>query len=289
MLWLWLGLFLLLGCLIFMWVALAWISIHPPRVPLFLSPYDMDLPFEEVSFPSRSGLNLSGWWMPHPAPLGVVIVCHGYIVNRCEVLGVASCLHRAGFACLLFDFRALGKSQGKTCTIGACEVQDALGAVDFVASHNLPIALFGSSMGGAVSIMTAARDERVGAVATDCAYATLAGAADEWWIGGLGKVLGNLCRPTKYVAARLAGVAIFEVAPLKEISKISPRPVLILHGERDSIIPVAHGRALYEAAGEPRSIWIAPHCQHVQARADYPVKYYEELIGFLYKWVGHEG
>src|SRR4029077_9822346 len=124
---------------------------------------------------------LSGWWLPHPQPRGVVVVCHGYLVNRCEVLGVAGTLQRAGFSCLLFDFRALGVSQGNLCTIGACEVEDALGAVDFVAPHDLPIAIFGSSMGAAIAIMTAARDDRIGAVIADSPYATLARAADEWW------------------------------------------------------------------------------------------------------------
>ncbi|MBV9469386.1 MAG: alpha/beta hydrolase [Abitibacteriaceae bacterium] len=288
MIWLLTGVLFLVFCLFAMWLVLAWVSIHPPRAPLFLSPYDMDLPYEDVRFPSRDGLMLSGWWLPHPQPLGVVIVCHGYLVNRCEVIGVAGTLQRAGFSCLVFDFRALGKSPGNTCTIGASEVQDALGAVDFVAQYDLPIAIFGSSMGGAVAIMTGARDQRIGAVATDCAYATLARAADEWWIGGLGPILGNLCRPAKYVAAFLAKVPIYDISPLDEITKISPRPVLLLHGERDTIIPVAHVRALFEAAGEPRTQWVAPGSQHVQARADYPIEYYRELVGFLHQWIGHD-
>src|SRR5690349_6105584 len=93
---------LLLFCLVMMWLVLAWVSIHPPRAPLFISPYDLDLPYEEVRFPSRGGLTLSGWWLPHPQPRGVIVVCHGYLVNRCEVLGVAGTLQRAGFSCLLF-------------------------------------------------------------------------------------------------------------------------------------------------------------------------------------------
>src|ERR1039457_1961343 len=103
MIWLVAVVVLLAFCLVMMWVVLAWVSIHPPRAPLFISPYDLCVPCEPVRFPSRAELMLSGWWLPHPAPRGVVVVCHGYLVNRCEVLGVAGSLQRAGFSCLLFD------------------------------------------------------------------------------------------------------------------------------------------------------------------------------------------
>lgn len=271
--------------LLFWWVLLAIATTHPPRAPLFLTPFDVQVAFDPVMFPSRDGINLAGWWIPHLHPRGVAVLCHGYVANRCEVLGVAIELHRMGFSCLLFDFRAHGESGGRTTTIGIHEVQDALGAVDFVARFDLPVLLFGSSMGGAVAIMTAARDERVGAVIADSAYANLSEAANRWWEAGFGKMLGRLCRPVKYLAMFVTRTSLSQAEPVREIGKIAPRPVLLIHGDRDHLVPVEHAYALYRAAGEPRTLWIAHGSGHVQARVDQPEKYYGQIAEFLEKWL----
>lgn len=273
--------------LVFWWVLLALASTHPPRAPLFLTPFDVQVPFDSVTFPSRDGIPLSGWWIPHARARGVAVLCHGYAANRCEVLGVAIELHRMGFSCLLFDFRAHGDSGGHTTTIGAHEVQDALGAIDFASRFGLPILLFGSSMGGAVAILTAARDQRVGAVVTDSAYARLAHAANTWWEAGLGKVLGSLCRPVKYVALLFTRTSLSHAEPVREIGRIAPRPVLLIHGDRDHLVPVEHAYALYRAAGEPRTLWIANGSGHVQARVDQPENYYRQIAQFIEQWLKH--
>jgi len=281
MLWLLLG----GGSVLLVWFFLAWSVTHPLRAPLFYGPYDLGLPYEEVEFPSRDGLKLSGWWIAHPEPSGVVVLCHGYMINRCEIAGAAHTLYRAGFSCLLFDFRAMGRSEGDMTTIGGREIQDALGAVDFVERFGLPVAIMGSSMGGAVAIMAAARDERIGAAVADCAYASLSLAADNWWISAFGWLPGNLCRPVKYLAALITGVSPSKVAPIREIARIAPRPVLLLYGERDTIAPAWHGRRLFEAAREPKTLWIAPDSGHVQARVDHPEDYYGQVVSFLRQWV----
>lgn len=271
--------------LLLWWVALAIASVRPPRAPLFLTPFDVQVPYDSVTFASRDGIPLSGWWLSHPRARGVAVLCHGYVANRCEVLGVGIELYRMGFSCLLFDFRAHGDSGGRFTTIGAKEVNDALGAIDFVAQFGLPILLFGSSMGGAVAIMTAARDERVGAVITDSAYARLAQAADTWWEAGFGRVLGKLCRPVKYLALLFTRTRLSDAEPVREIGKIAPRPILLIHGDRDHLVPLQHAYALYHSAGEPRTLWIASGSGHVQARVDQPEKYYSQIAQFIDAWM----
>lgn len=271
--------------LLFWWVLLAIAATHPPRAPLFLTPFDVQVPFDPVLFPSRDGTPLAGWWVPHPHPRGVAVLCHGYVANRCEVLGVAIELHRMGLSCLLFDFRAHGESGGRSTTIGVREVQDALGAVDFAVRFGLPVLLFGSSMGGAVAIMAAARDPRVSAVIADSAYANLSDAANKWWEAGFGRVIGKLCRPVKYLAMLLTRTSLSQAQPVREIGKIAPRPVLLIHGDRDHLVPVEHAYALYQAAGEPRTLWIANGSGHVQARVDQPENYYAQIAAFIEKWL----
>jgi fermentation-respiration switch protein FrsA (DUF1100 family) len=57
-----------------------------------------------------------------------------------------------------------------------------------------------------------------------------------------------------------------QMRPIDLIGQISPRPVLITHGELDEIVPVRHARTLFKAAGEPKELWIAPGAHHVGAR-----------------------
>lgn len=275
------------GALLVFWgILLAVTAIRPPRAPLFQTPFDLQVPFDTVSIPSRDDITLSGWWLPHPRARGVAVLCHGYVANRCEVLGVGLELHRMGLSCLLFDFRAHGESGGCYTTIGAREVNDALGAVDFAAQFGLPILLFGSSMGGAVVIMTAARDERVGAVIADSAYARLSQAVDTWWEAGFGKLIGKLCRPVKYLALLFTRTSLSDAEPVREIGKIAPRPVLLIHGDRDHLVPLQHAFDLYQSAGEPRTLWVANGSGHVQARVDQPEKYYEQIARFVEGWLG---
>lgn len=271
--------------LVFWWVLLAVAAVHPPRAPLFLTPFDLQVPYDSIVISSRDGIPLSGWWIPHPQARGVAVLCHGYVANRCEVLGVGLELHRMGLSCLLFDFRGHGESGGCFTTIGVKEVNDALGAVDFAAQFGLPILLFGSSMGGAVAIMTAARDERVGAVIADSAYARLSQASDTWWEAGFGKVLGKLCRPVKYLALLFTRTRLSDAEPVREISKIAPHPLLLIHGDRDHLVPIQHAYALYQSAGEPRTLWVAIGSGHVQARVDQPEQYYEQIARFVDQWL----
>ncbi|MGQ9540302.1 MAG: alpha/beta hydrolase [Armatimonadota bacterium] len=271
--------------LVFWWILLAVASVRPPRAPLFLTPFDLQIPYDPVVFPSRDGIPLSGWWLSHPQARGVAVLCHGYLANRCEVLGVGLELYRMGFSCLLFDFRGHGESGGRVTTVGAKEVNDALGAVDFAAQFGLPILLFGSSMGGAVAIMTAARDKRVGAVITDSAYARLSQAVDTWWEAGFGKLIGKLCRPVKYLALLFTRTSLSDAEPVREIARIAPRPILLIHGDRDHLVPLQHAYALYQSAGKPRILWIANGSGHVRARVDQPENYYEQITQFIDRWL----
>jgi alpha-beta hydrolase superfamily lysophospholipase len=258
-------------------------SLQPPRTPFFLSPRDMGLPYQEVAFPSRDGVHLHGWWIPAPNPCGVAILCHGYLMNRCEPLPLARHLHAHGFHCLVFDFRASGKSEGQLCTIGDLERLDVLGAVDFAerTAPGLPIVVYGASMGAAAAILAAAQDGRIRAVVADSGYARLSDAVNDWWRGSLGRGVAFLLIPSRWIGMAITRRSPYRVAPEEAIGKLSPRPVLIIHGTRDYLITPRHAERLYRAAGEPRKIWWAEGSEHVQARFDHPDTFYPLVVEFF--------
>lgn len=127
-----------------------WIAegvLYPSRQPLLRSPLTYGLPYEDVSFSSRYGLRLQGWWIPAPQPgHKAVVLLHPFGGNRCglesvpafyrpwqpvvDLLPLAQAFHAAGYAVLMFDFRSHGESERGLCAGGQTEDQDVAGAVD---------------------------------------------------------------------------------------------------------------------------------------------------------------
>jgi fermentation-respiration switch protein FrsA (DUF1100 family) len=61
------------------------------------------------------------------------------------------------------------------------------------------------------------------------------------------------------------GYRLSDIRPIDAIGKLAPRPVLIIHGANDSLIPVAHARQLFAAAHQPKELWIDEHAEHCGA------------------------
>src|SRR5690348_8824416 len=143
------------------------------------TPADFGIEFKNVSFPSahEDNVRLSGWLIPAHHPKAVIILCHGIDSTAASMLPKAAMLQRRGFTTLLFDFRANGRSEGACGTLGYREMDDVLGAVEFiqrrVTLRDLPIIGLGESMGGAAIIRAAARSEKICAVISEATFATL--------------------------------------------------------------------------------------------------------------------
>lgn len=256
---------IVLACLI------SYIATHPPRRHSKRTPKDFGAAFEVISFPARDGAALSGWHLPAKSAVearGVVILCHGMMKTRADMLGWAEALWEHGFALLLFDFRGYGRSADELCSAGYKEALDLLGALDYVERRpelvGLPIGVFGFSMGGAVSIMTAADDLRIQAVATLGAFASLDRAV--WQrckrhFGPFGPIAKWAMTNIGFVK-RWYPVDFSRVSPINAVTRITPRPLLLLHGAKDKIVNLADARDLYGAAGYPKELHILTESQH---------------------------
>ncbi len=270
-------------------LTVAYLGTHPRRRPLAGSPADDDLQYEDFEFSSRDGIRLSGWFIPCPGARSTIVLCHGFPNNRSEMLPWVRMLKDVDANLLLFDFRAMGLSEGDLCSIGSEEVKDLLGALDYLGSRedsaDLPIGVFGLSMGGAVAIMTAAMDNRIDAVATHGAYATLDRAIHQRSRLFLGPLHPALAHPVKWWARRWSAIHPRLVSPLDVVGKIAPRPVLILHGGRDMIARSADARDLYRSASAPRRLAIFPRSWHVKIDASERADYERTLVQFFRSWL----
>ena len=277
-----------IGFTIWLAHARAMILIHPGRLPPDPAAIaEAFTTWEEVTFPATDGLQLSGWFIPpQPEANGAALIyVHGLGANRTALLDEAAMLARHGFGALLFDLRNHGASEGTITTLGYAEVEDVRGAVAYLLTRPevdpQRIGLFGISMGGAIVIRAAARTPEVRVVIAQSAYTSL-----EDNIAQGTRALLNLppfpFAPLVVWFGELeSGVDIRLVRPIDDIPQIAPRPILLIHGELDDTIPANNSVALYEAAQQPRQLYLIPNAGHGGLLTADPKGYEQRVAAFL--------
>ncbi|MDO5498929.1 MAG: alpha/beta hydrolase [Propionibacteriaceae bacterium] len=220
-----------------------------PWPPYTFSPFEIGLPTEDVTFTADDGVPLAGWWLDDPDAATVVICCHGHRGNKADMLGIGPGLHRAGHSVLLFDFRGNGSSGDGPQSLAHHEQRDLSAAVAY-ARRRRPgarIAVVAFSMGASTAILTAVEEPAIDALVLDSPFATMSDV-----------VAANYRRyrlpsepliPLADLVNRLRyGYTFAQVRPLDLIGALGPRPILLLHGTEDRIIPYDHAVQLAEAA-----------------------------------------
>ncbi|HEM61335.1 MAG TPA: alpha/beta hydrolase, partial [Chloroflexi bacterium] len=88
-----------------------------------------------------------------------------------------------------------------------------------------------------------------------------------------------------WLAGRRVGGDLEESEPLRWVSGIAPRPLLIIHGENDPYVSVEDARRLYDRAGQPKELWIAPGAGHRRVDEVYPDEYRDRVVGFFDRYL----
>jgi fermentation-respiration switch protein FrsA (DUF1100 family) len=240
---------------------------------------------EDVRFGTSDGLTLHGWYFGHTAPKAALALCHGFGMPRDHLVDLARRLRDRGYAILLFDFRAHGGSGGRRSTIGYRETHDVVAAARYLGERaelaGCRIGARGMSMGASAALMGAAQEPLIAAVVADSGFAKLGSIVN----GGL-RLLYRL-PPFPFAplivafGQLLVGAPIGLNRPIAHVARLAPRPLLIIHGDQDRLIPVGDGHALLAAAGHPKELWIAPGAGHVQAFAHYTEVYLDRVDRFF--------
>ncbi len=229
-----------------------------------MTPYELGVPFHDVSFPTVDASLLRGWWLERPDSRDVIITCGGYRGRRADLLGIGTALWRSGSNVLMFDYRGHGELAGTRVTLGYHELEDVLAAVDWVKGRveGGRVGLIGYSMGASIAIMAAARNSAIRAVVADSAFATQRSAVSL----GVRRVLhlphGILLNAVDLLLGLVGGYHFRDVEPICDIARVAPRPLLLIHGDRDSVTSVHDTESLYAAAAEPKDMWISPGVEH---------------------------
>jgi len=202
---------------------------------------------EGVWFESDDGTRLFGWWIPaidpgtEPAP--TVLHVHGNAGNIESHAWFTEHLPDAGFNVFVFDYRGYGQSEGSPRRRGPL-VADTHAALDAVLAREDVdadrVGVYGQSLGGSIAVNVLAERPELRAAVLESPFAS--------WRGVAASALGG--DPPGPIARFLAWLFIPDSHSPAEAIRTVDRPILILHGEADTIVPPSHGRRLAEAAGE---------------------------------------
>ncbi len=261
---------------------------RPERKPLDPPAASVASVYESVSFRSRDGLLLKGWWFPTAGTDRAVVIVHGRAANRInssfQPQKIAQFFLANRFSVLLFDLRAHGESEGLRYTLGQDEPRDVLGAVDFTQSRGFDrrrIALVAESMGGGSAIMTVAAEPSIGPVVTDSAYADAAQVVGEVASSYTG--LPSWFNPGIILMARMfMGVDVSTINTAAVVRAHPERAWLFIQCDNDHTVYPHHGTDLKNASANPDTVlWVARGCEHVRAFTTYPAEWQARVLQFL--------
>jgi len=211
-------------------------------------------------------------WLIRSQGERAIILLHGIDSHSWDgqAPDIARTYSDAGFTVLLFDLRGLGYSGGDHLGLGWEDRGDVRAAVDLLLSQGFrpgKIGIHGTSYGRATAILAAADIPEIGAVIADSAFddvRDVIGAGIERETK-LPTNLTALLRPgLRFLASKFYSVNLDGVSPEEAIVSILPRPVLLIHCEKDPFTPAEHARRLKEAAGDGAELWLLPERQHTE-------------------------
>ena len=202
--------------------------------------------YEDLTIETEDGERLHAWWIPAAAEraAGHVLFCHGNGGNIGDRVLHAALLHRAGLDVLLFDYRGYGRSTGRASEEGTYRDARAARAalLDRREVDAARVLVVGESLGGAVAVALAHEAPPAGVVL----------------VSTFTSVRDMARRHYPFVPA----AAVPDAYPSLRLIRELRAPLLVLHGDRDDLVPLMYGQELYDAAPEPKRLHVLAGAGH---------------------------
>ncbi len=257
-------------------------------VPTAVNTLSTDLPVEPVQIPvdanSRDeNASVRGWLVRGVRGGGIVLLVHSIRSNRVEMLSRARFLNEQGYGALLIDLQAHGETPGDRITFGLRESENVEAAVAYLrnAFPGERIAAIGVSL-GAAAIVLAKKPLKLDAVVLESLHPTIKEAVENrlrLHLGQFGPILAPLL--LSQISLRL-NISPDELNPINRIGDLNA-PLLLISGTDDRHTTVAETQRLFDAARQPKELWIVPGGGHFNMHT-YAGKEYEEHISSFLDW-----
>eukprot|EP00744_Colponema_vietnamica_P004817 GILI01007137.1.p1 GENE.GILI01007137.1~~GILI01007137.1.p1 ORF type:complete len:613 (-),score=152.13 GILI01007137.1:191-2029(-) len=263
---------------------------------------DLKLEYTDITVTTHDGISIKGWFVPSIAPKEkqskmCIVMVHGGGRDRRAWLRHVPFLAKAGYSCVLFDMRDHGLSSGPSrgLMFGLKERYDLL-AVCAYARERLGfkhVAVMGTSIGGSTAIMGAALDPKIDLVIAENPLLTAAHLQDKH----IQKMFGPYFNHAKYseiifsvfrfmcsnwLNFKLNNKPSKRCQSVHVIGKLA-RPILLMHGTYDDVVPFYHSETLFNHAQEPKELWLVPEAVHCCLHNKQPQEFEARVLRFLAK------
>jgi hypothetical protein len=227
----------------------AALSFLANRSAFFPMPYpagewqrQAQLGVEDVRITTSDGLQIHGWWKPHTSSKLATLFLHGNAGNVTHRALAVEEIHAAGSSILVLDYRGYGKSEGRPTERGL--YRDADAAWQWLIDRGYPpsqVVLHGESLGTTVATDLAARVQPA-ALILEAPFPSARAVAQR-------------------VLPVLGPALVWGFDARAKIPRVRA-PILLIHGDRDEVIDYSLGRALFDAAPQPKQFWTVPGAGH---------------------------
>jgi uncharacterized protein len=259
-------------------VGLGYVTAHVARAVVPAN--HLGVPYEDVTFTTKDGLELEGWYIPSRNGAAVIS-----FPGRKGPQRQARMLARHGYGVLLFDRRGEGRSEGEPNTFGWGGDEDVKAAVRYLQRRPdvdpKRIAGIGLSVGGEMMLEAAAETKDLAAVVSEGAGArSLREELDTPDLTVVNTVMSTVSYAFKDAAMTVAANRMPPANLKTLVPKIAPRPLLLIAAP-NSANGEKLNRVYYHAAHEPKTLWEIPESGHVDGIAARPREYERRVVEFF--------
>lgn len=249
---------------------------YPDNINYGFTPVYYKQPFDNLIINSQDGTQLNAWFIPSSKhqdsrqAIGTVIFMHGNAANMTMQYHAVSWLSSEGFNVFIFDYRGFGLSKGEPNFKGVYQDTDA--AITFIRHYEKvnpeKLVILTQSIGGSSAVASVANGNKQGikAMVIDSSFYSYSSIANDY-LWGSGLIVSNTYSANRHIA------------------KLSPIPILLLHGLADTIVPAKHSQWLYDEAKEPKQLELIPNKQHITALNE--TAYQTLVVQFFKKHLTH--
>lgn len=248
-----------------LWLLVRWLE---PRLAFFpaagedQTPAAFAIPFEAVGLKTQDGETLRAWYLPHDHPRAFVLYFHGNGGNLSIWLPMLAGLHRQGYAVAAIDYRGYGLSTGSPTEQGLYrDVDAALAWAKGLRHADVPLVVWGRSLGTTMAAYAATKARPDGLILESGFPDMHAVIRDSPLLRAL-SIFASYRLPTAEYAAQ-AGV-----------------PVLVMHGDADTVIAFRNGQALFDALPQPKRFEVIRGGDHNDLAPPDPQRYWTAIHGF---------
>ena len=246
-----------------------------PSDKVYYDPKKFNLKPQDVFFKTEDGETIHAWLFKtdRKKPLGTILFFHGNAENLTSHYIHLTWLIAEGYNYLIFDYPGYGQSTGEASQKGT--VQAGIAAMDWLyKSDPQPLIIFAQSLGGAVAqrVILEKKDQiPIKGVVLDSTFNSYQSIARKklslsWFT---------------WILQPLAYILVSDKWAAEDIDKISPIPVLVIHGDNDNTVEPIFGEHIYNELKEPKKIWRIPGGLHTDVFWSQQGKYRPQFLEWL--------